>query len=173
MTASDVLEPIDYFFDINKMGPPQFHTPSVQHISSTQKGYSFSAHKIPLFHTKDPSVPHVKPFGSPPKTPQFQPPQFHTKNPSVPLPPQFNTKKALNSRPKSLSSTHPSVHTKTPSIQQTPQTKTVLNWGVFGVVQFSTKAINSLFRLWSSQGPLASVRVKSLKLIQQKWGKLG
>ena len=46
MTASDVLEPIDYFFDINKMGPPQFHTPSVQHISLTQNGHSFSVLKI-------------------------------------------------------------------------------------------------------------------------------
>ena len=28
-------------------GPPQFNTPSVQHISSTQKGHSFLAPKIP------------------------------------------------------------------------------------------------------------------------------
>ena len=64
-------------------GPPQFHTPSVQHISSTQKGHSFSAPKIPQFHTKNPSVQH-KPLSSTPKNPQFHPPQFHTKNPSVP-----------------------------------------------------------------------------------------
>ena len=47
------------------MGPPQFHTP----LSSTQKDHSFSALKIPQYHTKNPSVPHA--------------PQFHTRNPSV------------------------------------------------------------------------------------------
>ena len=52
---------------------------SVQHISSTQKGHSISAHKIPHFHTH---------LSSTPKTPRF-----NTKNPSVPhqKPPQFNT----------------------------------------------------------------------------------
>ena len=40
-------------------------SPSVQHISN-----SFSALKIPHFHTKNSSVPHI--------------PQFNTKNPSVP-----------------------------------------------------------------------------------------
>ena len=39
--------------------------PSVRHISSTQKGRSFSAPKIPQFHIKNPSVQHI--------------PQFHTK----------------------------------------------------------------------------------------------
>ena len=95
-------------------GPPQFHSPLVQHISSTQKGHSFSALKIPQYHTKNPTVqhtpqfhtkktqvPHLKPLSSTPKTPQFQTPlsstpkapQFHTKNPliSSPKTPQFNT----------------------------------------------------------------------------------
>ena len=31
--------------------PLRFHTPSIQHIGSTQKGHSFSAPKIPQFHT--------------------------------------------------------------------------------------------------------------------------
>ena len=45
---------------------PLSSTPSsVQHISSTQKGHSFSAPRIPqfnttpLFHTKNPSVQHI------------------------------------------------------------------------------------------------------------------
>ena len=46
--------------------------PSVQHINSTQKDHSFSAPKIPQFHTTNPSVQHT--------------PQFHTENPSVPNP---------------------------------------------------------------------------------------
>ena len=58
--------------------------PSVQHISSTQKGHSFSAPKslsstpkTPQFNT-NPSVPHQKtlsstPLSSTPKTPQFHP----------------------------------------------------------------------------------------------------
>ena len=40
-------------------GPPQFHAPpppSVQHISSAQKGHSSSAPKIPQFHTRNPSA---------------------------------------------------------------------------------------------------------------------
>ena len=45
-------------------------SPSVQHISSIQKGQSFSAPKIPQFHTENPPVQHTR--------------QFHTKNPSVP-----------------------------------------------------------------------------------------
>ena len=49
--------------------PRQFRTPSIQQISSTQKGHSFSAPKIPQFHTKNSSVQHA--------------PQFHIKNPSV------------------------------------------------------------------------------------------
>ena len=40
-------------------GPPLFHIPSVQHISSTQKGHFFSAPKTPQFHTKNPSVQHT------------------------------------------------------------------------------------------------------------------
>ena len=51
--------------------------PSVQHISSTQKGHSFSAPDITHFHTKNSSVQHI--------------PRFNTKNPSVPYTPQFNT----------------------------------------------------------------------------------
>ena len=85
---------------INLLGSPQFHHPSVQGISSTQKGHSFSAPKIPQFNTENPSDSHRKA-------------QFHTKNPSVPHIPHF--------------------HTKNPSVHHTPQTKTVLNWGVFGV----------------------------------------
>ena len=46
------------------MGTPQFHTPSVHHISSTQKGPSFSAPKTP-------SVPHQKSLSSTLKTLQF------------------------------------------------------------------------------------------------------
>ena len=42
------------------MGPPQLHTPSTQHISSTLKGHSFSAPKIPQFNTENPSVQHQK-----------------------------------------------------------------------------------------------------------------
>ena len=48
--------------------PPQFNT-SVPLLDHT-----FSAPKIPQFHTKNPSVPHQKPLSSTPKTPQF-----HTK----------------------------------------------------------------------------------------------
>ena len=87
-------------------GPPQFHTPSVQHISSTQKGHSFSAPKILQFHTKNPSV-QLNPLSSTPKTHQFNtPPQFHTKNPSVPSP--------SVPHPKPLSSTPFSSTPKTP-----------------------------------------------------------
>ena len=46
-------------------------SPSVQHISSTQKGHSFSAPKNPQFHTKNPSVPHQKHLSSTIKTSQF------------------------------------------------------------------------------------------------------
>ena len=45
-------------------GPPQFHTPSVQHISFTQKGRSFSAPKLPQFHTENPLLQHRKPLSS-------------------------------------------------------------------------------------------------------------
>ena len=75
-------------------------SPSVQHISSTQKGHSFSVPKNPQFHTKNISVQHT--------------PQFHTKKPSV------LNRKPLRSAPKThqfhtpLSSTHGSV-------QHTPQ----------------------------------------------------
>ena len=69
--------------------PPQFNT-SVQH-----QDHTFSAPKVPQFHTKNPSVP--PPPSSTPKTPQFntktpsvQPPQFHTKNPPVQHTPQFH-----------------------------------------------------------------------------------
>ena len=52
-----------------------FISPSVQHISSTQKGHSFSAPKIPQFHSKTPqfntppppSVPYQKLLSSTPK----------------------------------------------------------------------------------------------------------
>ena len=75
--------------------PPQFHTPppSVEHISSTQKGHSFEAPKIPQFHVKNPSVqyrkplrPTQKPLSSTPKTPLF-----HTKNSSLQHNPQTKT----------------------------------------------------------------------------------
>ena len=85
------------------MGPSQFHTPSVQHIGSTQMGHSFSAPKIPQFHT---------PLSSTPKTPQF-----NTKNPSIPHAPQFHTKNP------SVPHTH---QTKNSSIQ-------VWKWGVLGI----------------------------------------
>ena len=51
-------------------GPPLFHIPSVQHISSTQKGHFFLAPKIPQFHIENQSVQET--------------PQFYTKKPSVP-----------------------------------------------------------------------------------------
>ena len=44
--------------------------PSVQHISSTQKGHFFLAPKIPQFHIENQSVQET--------------PQFYTKKPSVP-----------------------------------------------------------------------------------------
>ena len=54
-----------------RWGPRQFHTPSVQQISSTQKGHSFpalksltSTPKTPVIHTKNPSVQHQKPLSS-------------------------------------------------------------------------------------------------------------
>ena len=81
------------------LGPPQFHTPSIQHISSKQKSHSFSAPEIPQFHTKNSSVPHQKLLGSTPKTPKF-----HTVLTSTPNTPQFHTKT-------------PQFHTKYPSIQ--------------------------------------------------------
>ena len=56
-------------------GPPQVHTPSVQHISSTKKGHCFSVPKIPQFNAKNLSVPHSPqfntPLGSTPKILQF------------------------------------------------------------------------------------------------------
>ena len=60
-------------------GPLSSTSPSVQHISSTQKGHSFSASKIPQFHTWNPSVqytpsvPYQKPLSSTPlsSTPGF------------------------------------------------------------------------------------------------------
>ena len=68
------------------MGPPRFHTPSVQHISSTQKGHSFLAPKAPRLNSENPSVPHT--------------PQFHTKNPSVPhQKPSVPHQKPLSSPP--------------------------------------------------------------------------
>ena len=75
------------------MGVPLSSTPlSVQHISITQKGRSFSAPKIPPFHTENSSVQHT--------------PQFHTKNPSV-------------QHQKPLSSTHPFLPHKKP-LSSTP-----------------------------------------------------
>ena len=79
------------------------HPPSVQHISSIQKGQSFSAPKIPQFNTKNPSVQH-NPLSSTPKTPQF-----HTKNPSV----QHNP---LSSTPKTPEFHSPQFHTQNPSV---------------------------------------------------------
>ena len=98
--------------------------PSVQHMSSTQKGHSFSAPKISQFHTKNPSVQHT--------------PQFHTKKTlcSTPKTPVFQPRvphqKLLGSTPSSTPKTL-QFHTKKSSVQHTPQTKTVLNWGVFAV----------------------------------------
>ena len=93
--------PIDRKFPqiIPRRGVPLSSTPpSVQHISSTQKGLSFSAHKslsstpkTPQFNT-NPSVPHPKPLSS------TQTPQFHTKNPSVP-PPLSSTPKTPQFHP--------------------------------------------------------------------------
>ena len=54
----------------------QTSTPSVQHISSTQKDHSFSAPEP--FSSSSPSVHHQNPLSSTPKTPHF-----HTKYPSV------------------------------------------------------------------------------------------
>ena len=47
--------------------------PSIQQISSTQKGQFFSAPKVPQFHTENPSVQH-NPLSST-HPPQFHPPQ--------------------------------------------------------------------------------------------------
>ena len=115
---------VERFWSIFLKGRPQFHIPSVQYISSTQKGHSFSAPKIPQFHTKNPSVQHTPlsstpktpqfhPLSSTPKTPQFHPPQFNTKNPSAP-PPQFHSENSSVQHQKSLSSTPkiPQFHTK-------------------------------------------------------------
>ena len=83
--AIPILGLIPRIFDLaqnenaDQGGPSQFHTPWVQHISSTQKGQSFSTPKISQFHTKHPSVSHQKPLGSTSKTPQF-----NFKKPSVP-----------------------------------------------------------------------------------------
>ena len=69
---------------LNRVPLSSTQTPSVQHISSTQKGHSFSAPKIPQFHTKNPSVPHQKtlsstpPLSSTPKTPQFHTKKLYT-----------------------------------------------------------------------------------------------
>ena len=77
-----------FFILISFKGVPLSSTPpSVQHISSTQKGQSFSAPEIPQFHTKNSSVQH-NPLSSTPETPQFN------TSPSVP-------------HQKTLSSTHP------------------------------------------------------------------
>ena len=54
-----------YFSHIRILRVPLSSTPpSVQHISSTQKGHSFSAPEIPQFNTKNPSVTHEKPLSS-------------------------------------------------------------------------------------------------------------
>ena len=84
--------------------PPQFNT------SVPLMDHTFSAPKIPQFHTKNPSVPHQKPLSSTRK-----PPQFHTKNPSVPSP-QF--------------------HTKNPSVQYSFSLRDVWNWVVFSEAFF-------------------------------------
>ena len=83
-------------------------SPSVQHISSTQKGHSFSALKIPEFYTKNPTVQHT--------------PQFHTKNPRVQHTPQFHTKNPQVPHLKPLSSTPktPQFHTKNPLSSKHP-----------------------------------------------------
>ena len=72
--------------DKNRYCSPQFDTPSVQHISSTQKDHSFlapkslsSTPKTPQFNTT-PSVPLQKPLSSTHLT------QIHGKNPWVSLP---------------------------------------------------------------------------------------
>ena len=46
-------------------GPPLFHIPSVQHISSTQKGHFFSAPKTPQFHTPVSSTLKTLQFNTP------------------------------------------------------------------------------------------------------------
>ena len=102
--------------------PPQFNT-SVPLLDHT-----FSAPKIPQFHTKNPSVQHQNPLSSTPKTPQFKTP------PSVP-------------HLKPLSSTHPSGKIEVElrgfwcGTEECVELRgfkcgtegVVLNWGVFGV----------------------------------------
>ena len=50
------------------------HRPPPFNISVPHKYLTFSAPKIPQFHTKNPAVPHQKLLGSTPKTPQFHTP---------------------------------------------------------------------------------------------------
>ena len=61
-----VLYDFDYKHFVTKRVPLSSTPISVQHISSTRKGYSFSAPKILQFHTRNSSVQ--------------QTPQFNTKN---------------------------------------------------------------------------------------------
>ena len=97
--------------------------PSVQHISSTQKGHSFSASKIPQFHTENPSVQHRKPLSSTqPSVPQQKP--FSSTYPSI-------------SHQKPLSSTHPSVPLQKP-LSSTPKTEKFWCWSEgFLMLKFS------------------------------------
>ena len=73
LRKSKAGEKISFCLSYWTLKHPQFHTPSIQHISSTQEAHSFSALKIPQFNTKKPPVP--------------QHPQLHTgpnsTNPSV------------------------------------------------------------------------------------------
>ena len=112
-------------------------SPSVQHISSTQKGHTFSAPKIPQSLTKTPSVQHTPRFHTKNPSIQHQNPSvqhalhFHTNNPSVPHNPQFHT--TLSSTPPSVPH-NPQFHITNPSVQhplvahQNPSVQHKKNW---------------------------------------------
>ena len=74
-----------------------YGSPSVQHISSTQKDHSFSGPKIPQFHTKNPSVLHQKPLSSTLKTRQFHTPLSSTPKPLTSAPKTFRFNTPLSS----------------------------------------------------------------------------
>ena len=89
-----------FFKNFRFHGKDNQWVPSVQHISSTLKGHSFSAPKIPQFNT---------PLSFTPKTTRF-----NTNNLSIPPLP-------LSSTPKPLSSANPLSSTPKPFGPNSPQ----------------------------------------------------
>ena len=116
-------------------GSPHFHNPSVQHISSTQKGHSFQPQLSASLTQKSLSSTHP--------SVQHQKRQFNTKNPSFRHTPQFNT--PLSSTP--------------------PHFKTALSFELMGVLNWRMcRTVGFLVLNWGLMRVVLNWRVFGVKL---------